>query len=98
VRGKLQRTYLRSRANLTLLIMQYNEALGIAVGKKMGSNLSNYVIILILPSFAVLAFLAIYADPKSVREEFLLSMFSNIMIGIFILGLGLFIIDRTIKD
>jgi hypothetical protein len=78
--------------------MQYNEALRIAVGKKMGSKLNNYVIILILPSLSVIAFLTIYADPKSVREEFLLTMFSNIMIGLFILGLGLFIIDRTRKD
>jgi hypothetical protein len=72
--------------------MQYNEFLGIAVGKKMGSRLNNYVFILILPSLAILCFLAAYADPTSVREEFLLSMFSNIMISLFILGLGLFII------
>ena len=60
--------------------------------KKMGTRLNYYGTMMILPSLAILFFLAVYADPASVREQFLLSMISNFMIGLLILGLGLFIL------
>ena len=63
--------------------------------KKRESRLFNYATILIVPSLAILFFIAAYADPTSGRGEFLLSMVSNIMIGFFILGLGLLILAWT---